>query len=159
RFIKTLSSGTACANIGTLSAKWRAASLIIQVFPHGKHTSPRAILTRMRFRSDGGATKMATSFVKLTRTAIRKLPRRQRVTERGVTFERLANGDGLFTVNIMVDRRRIHRTIGRESEGVTRCAAEQFIAKARHEAREGRLNLPKRRKIALTLSAAVPLYI
>jgi integrase len=102
---------------------------------------------------------MSKSFLKLTRAAMRKLPKEQRITEQGITFERLTNGDGLFTVNIMVDRRRIHRTIGRESEGVTRSTAEEFIAKARQEAREGRLNLPKRRKVALTLAAAGPLYI
>jgi hypothetical protein len=92
---------------------------------------------------------MAKSFFKLTRAITRKLPKGQRITEHGITFERLTNGDGLFTVNIMVDRRRIHRTIGRESEGVTRSAAEEFVAKARQEALEGRLNLPKRRKVAL----------
>src|SRR5262249_33983118 len=65
----------------------------------------------------------------------------------------------LFSINIMVDRRRIHRAIGRESDGTTRSTAEAFIAKARHDAREGRLNLPKRRKIALTLASAAPLYV
>jgi len=102
---------------------------------------------------------MAKSSLKLTRAAIRKLPKGQRISEQGITFERLRNGDGLFTVNVMVDRRRIHRTIGRESEGVTRSTAEDFIAKARQDAREGRLNLPKRRKVALTFAAAAPLYI
>ncbi|MDX1484013.1 MAG: site-specific integrase, partial [Alphaproteobacteria bacterium] len=102
---------------------------------------------------------MAKTFEKLSRAAIRKLPKGQRITEHGITFERLANGDGLYTVNIMVDRQRIHRTIGRESEGVTRTTAEDFISKARHDAREGRLNLPKRRKVALTFAAAAPLYI
>ena len=102
---------------------------------------------------------MAKSFLKLTRAAIRKLPKGQSITEHGIIFERLTNGDGLFTVNIMVDLQRIHRTIGRESEGVTRSMAEDFIAKARLDAREGRLNLPKRRKVALTFSAATPLYI
>jgi integrase len=42
---------------------------------------------------------------------------------------------------------------------VTRSTAEDFIAKARQDAREGRLNLPKRRKVALTFAAAAPLYI
>ena len=102
---------------------------------------------------------MAKAFNKLTRPAMRALPQGKRITEHGITFERLASGDGRFTVNIMVDRRRIHRTIGSESEGVTRTTAEEFIAKARQDAREGRLNLPKRRKVSLTLSAAVPLYI
>jgi integrase len=59
----------------------------------------------------------------------------------------------------MIDRRRIHRSIGRESDGTTRTTAEEFIAKARQDSREGRLNLPKRRKVALTLATAAPLYL
>ena len=102
---------------------------------------------------------MAKTFSKLTRPAMRALPQGQRITEHGIAFERLANGDGHFTVNIMVDRLRIHRSIGRESEGVTRTTAEDFISKARTDAREGRLNLPRRRKVPLTISAAVPDYL
>jgi integrase len=90
---------------------------------------------------------------------MRKLESGERITEHGITFERLADGDGLFSVNVMVDRRRIHRSVGRESDGTTRSKAEEFISKIRHEAQEGRLNLPKRRKVALTLAAAAPLYI
>lgn len=102
---------------------------------------------------------MAKSFQKLTRPATRLLRIGQKIHEHGITFERLADGDGLYTVNIMVDRQRIHRSIGRESEGVTRTTAENFIAKVRQDAREGRLNLPKRRKVPLTLAAAAPLYL
>lgn len=89
---------------------------------------------------------MTKSFLKLTRLLMRKLESGERITEHGITFERLADGDGLFSVNVMVDRRRIHRSVGRESDGTTRSTAEEFISKIRHEAREGRLNLPKRRK-------------
>ncbi len=102
---------------------------------------------------------MAKSFQKLTRSNMRKLPKGQRITEHGIIYERLADGDGRFSVNIMVDRQRIHRTIGRESEGVTRTTAEEFIAKGRQDARQGRFNMPERRKVALTLAAATPLYI
>ena len=102
---------------------------------------------------------MAKTFLNLTRAQMRKLKAGEHITEHGISFERLANGDGLFSVNIMVDRRRIHRSIGRESDGTTRSTAQEFITKARHEAREGRLNLPKRRRVALTLAAAAPLYI
>ena len=102
---------------------------------------------------------MAKTFLNLTRTQMRKLKGGEHITEHGISFARLANGDGLFSVNIMVDRRRIHRSIGRESDGTTRSTAEDFIANARHKAREGRLNLPKRRKVALTLASAAPLYI
>src|SRR5262249_25178541 len=102
---------------------------------------------------------MTKTFLKLTRAQLRSLKPGERITEHGVTFERLASGDGLFSVNIMVDRRRIHRSIGRESDGTTRSTAEAFIAKARHDAREGRLNLPRRRKIALTLASAGAPYL
>jgi integrase len=102
---------------------------------------------------------MARTFTKLTRPAMRSLPKGASIIEHGITFTREANGDGLFTVNVMVDRQRIHRTIGRESDGTTRTTCEDFIAKARQDARNGRLNLPKRRKVALTLAAAAPKYI
>lgn len=76
----------------------------------------------------------------------------QVITEHGITFRRETDGDGVFSVNIMVDRRRIHRVIGRESEGVTRQRAEDFIAQARSEARHDRLDFPEARK---THSASV----
>lgn len=102
---------------------------------------------------------MAKAYQKLTRPAMRGLKPGEKIIEHGIAFESLSSGDGLFTVNIMVDRQRIHRSIGRESEGVTRTTAEDFISKVRQDAREGRLNLPKRRKVPLTLAAAVPLYL
>ena len=58
-------------------------------------------------------------FKKLTRPNIRKLAPGQKLTESGIAFERLANGDGIYTVNVMVDRVRIHRVIGRESDAHT----------------------------------------
>ena len=102
---------------------------------------------------------MARSFRKITRRNLRALGVGARINEQGITFERLGNGDGAFFVNVMVDGTRIHRSLGRESEGVTRTTAEEFIAKVKRDAREGRLNLPKRRKIPLIFAAAVPLYI
>lgn len=102
---------------------------------------------------------MAKAFTKLTRPAMRKLKAGEKVNEHGITFERLGNGDGVFTVNIMVDGQRIHRTIGRESDGTTRTQAEEFIEKARQDAKEGRLNLPKGRKLALSFSDAAGKYL
>ena len=102
---------------------------------------------------------MAQKFSKLTRPNMRKLVANQVIAENGITFERLSNGDGRFKVNIMVDGIRVHRVIGKESEGVTREKAEEFIAQARTEARAGRLNLPKARKIVLTLQKAIVGYI
>ncbi len=102
---------------------------------------------------------MAITFSKLTRPAIRKLLSGQRISEHGISFERLASGDGVYSINIMVDRQRIHRTIGKESDGVTRTQAEQFVEQTRTAAREDRLTLPKGRKVALSFEAAAESYI
>lgn len=102
---------------------------------------------------------MAKTFSKLTRPAMRKLAAGEKINEHGITFERQAGGDGVFTVNVMVDGQRIHRVIGRESEGTTRTQAEEFIEKARQDAKAGRLNLPKGRKLALSFRDAADKYL
>lgn len=102
---------------------------------------------------------MARRFDKLTRTSVRKLKPGVRIAEHGITAECLKDGDIRYTVNIMVDGERIHRVIGRASEGTTRTQAEDFIEKVRSDAREDRLHLPKGRKIALTFKAAADLYL
>ena len=94
---------------------------------------------------------MATKFSKLTRPAIRALREGGMITEHGITYRRDANGDGVYSINIMVDRRRIHRVIGRVSDGVTRQQAEDFIAQARTDARRQRLELPRWAKDATRL--------
>jgi integrase len=102
---------------------------------------------------------MAKAFVKLTRPKMRKLPSGGRISEHGITFERQSNKDGVFSVNVMVDGQRIHRVIGRESDGTTRTQAEEFIEKARQDAKAGRLNLPKGRKTALSFTEAADKYL
>ena len=102
---------------------------------------------------------MAKAFTKLTRPAMRKLKPGDTMNEHGITFERLANNDGVFTVNVMVDGLRIHRVIGRESDGTTRTRAEEFIEKVRRDARDDRLALPKGRKIALSFKEAGGKYL
>jgi hypothetical protein len=102
---------------------------------------------------------MAKQFTKLTRPRMRTLNVGEQMTELGITFKKLTNGDGRFSVNVMVDRRRIHRIIGCESEGVTRTTVETFIANLRAESRVERLNLPSGRKVALTVATAVPRYL
>jgi integrase len=102
---------------------------------------------------------MSKTFIKLTRPAMRKLANGDKLNEHGITFERLANGDGVFTVNVMADGQRIHRVIGRESDGTTRTQAEEFIDKARQDAKTGRLNLPKGRKLALSFADAAEKYL
>lgn len=102
---------------------------------------------------------MATTFLKLTRPSMRKLLPGEKLTEHGITFERLDNRDGVFTVNVMVDGQRIHRVVGRESDGTTRSQAEEFIAKVRTDAKHDRLALPKGRKVALSFRAAAGKYL
>lgn len=102
---------------------------------------------------------MQRRFSRLTRPAVKNLQPGEQLTEQGITFRREPNGDGVFSVNIMVDRRRIHRVIGRESEGVTRQQAEDYIAAARTDARRDRLNLPDGRKTRLGFREASIRYI
>ncbi len=102
---------------------------------------------------------MAREFRKLSRPSMRRLGPGNKITEHGITFERRASGDGVFSVNVMADGQRIHRVIGCESEGVTRTQAEEFIEKVRSEAREGRLSLPPGRKTHLSFAEASKKYV
>ena len=102
---------------------------------------------------------MAKTFTKLTRPDMRKLPPGGQINEHGITFEKSAAGDGVFTVNIMADGQRIHRVVGRESDGTTRTQAEAFIEKVRSDAKNDRLALPKGRKVALAMREAAGKYL
>ncbi|MDA1059084.1 MAG: site-specific integrase [Proteobacteria bacterium] len=102
---------------------------------------------------------MSRSFTRLTRSAVRQLAPGQRISEHGINIRRLRNGDIHYSVNIMVDGQRIHRVLGKESDGVTRTQCEEFIAKARTDARMKRLSLPHGRKIAMTFAKSADLYI
>jgi len=101
---------------------------------------------------------MALKFIKLTRLTIRSLDVGKKIIEHGIEFTRLKNGDGRYKVNIMVDTKRVHRLVGKESEGVTRYQAEQYIEQVKTDARAGRLNLPKGRKVALRFIDASAMY-
>lgn len=102
---------------------------------------------------------MAVKYSRLTRPEMRKLAAGGKIEEHGIVFTRLANGDGRYAINVMVDGQRIHRAVGKESENVTREQVEDVIAKLRTEAREGRLNLPKGRKVALGFREAAEKYL
>src|SRR5262249_17971912 len=99
------------------------------------------------------------TFTIVTRQAMRNLAPGALLTENGITFQRLSNSDGLFTVNVMVDGQRIHRTIGRESDGTTRTQAEDFIRKVREDAKHERLSLPQGRKTTLLFPDAAGKYL
>jgi hypothetical protein len=89
---------------------------------------------------------MALRFLNLDRPSIRRLKPGERIRD-GITAECLADGDLRYSVAVMVDGRRIHRVVGKASDGVTRTQCEDFIEKVRTEARSGRLSLPTGRKL------------
>jgi integrase len=102
---------------------------------------------------------MALKFDRLTRPKIRVLKPGEKISEHGITVERQANGDARYTVNVMVDGERIHRVIGRESDGTTREQAERAIERFRTEARDGRLDLPRGRKRHRTFTEGADEYL
>lgn len=102
---------------------------------------------------------MALRFARLTRPAIRAMAPGDKLAEHGVIADCQTNGDVRYSVNVMVDGRRIHRVVGRESEGVTREQAERLIEKYRTEAREGRLDLPQGRKLHRSFAEAAEEYL
>lgn len=102
---------------------------------------------------------MALKFQRLTRPAIKALASGEAITEHGITALRQQNGDVRYSVNVMVDGQRIHRVIGRESEGVTRYQAEQRIEDLRTRAREDRLDLPTGRKVHRSFADAGAEYL
>lgn len=102
---------------------------------------------------------MSLKFDKMTRQAMRGLSAGQEIIEHGIRFTKLPNGDGRFTIDLKVNKRRIHRTIGLESEGVTRQKVEEAIEQIKTEARHQRLNLPSNRKTAMTFKEAATEYL
>lgn len=102
---------------------------------------------------------MSLRFSKITRAVVRKLAPLEAITEHGIKVERLKDGDIRYSVNIMVDGERIHRIIGRESDGTTRTQAEEFIVRTRSAAKAGRLSLPKGRKTTLNFGQAAAIYM
>jgi hypothetical protein len=91
--------------------------------------------------------------------AIKALSPGEKVAHKGVIAERLRDGDVKYSINVMVDRRRIHRTIGTEKAGASLGEAKRAIEVYRTRAREGRLSLPKGRKIHKTLAEAGEEYL
>ncbi len=102
---------------------------------------------------------MAKKYELLTRPALRALAPGQSISEHGIKYEKLANGDGRFLVAFRADGRRIHRVVGLESHGTTREDAEQAIAQIKTDASHDRLGLPKSRKRHLTFRECSDLYL
>ncbi|NCO59804.1 MAG: integrase [Deltaproteobacteria bacterium CG23_combo_of_CG06-09_8_20_14_all_51_20] len=102
---------------------------------------------------------MTDKFIQLTRRNVRNLRPGSKLREHGIEFERLPDGDRKYTLNIMADGVRVHRILGKGSEGVTRKQAEDFIEQTRTDARKGRLNLPEGRKVILGFRDAARKYL
>lgn len=98
-------------------------------------------------------------FTKLTRPNIKSLPRGSSISEGGIHVLKMENDDVRYSVNVMVDGQRIHRVIGRQSEGVTREQAERAIEKFRTDARSDRLDLPRGRKVHRTFAGSSDEYL
>ncbi len=96
---------------------------------------------------------------RLTRDAVKRLTAGQKLAEGGITASRLADGDVRWTVNVMVAGRRIHRVIGRESDGVSRADCDTFIERVRTEERAERLHLPTGRKTWLSFRQVAERYL
>lgn len=82
-----------------------------------------------------------------------------KIAENGITYERLANGDGCFSVNIMVDGQRIHRVVGLESTGTNKTQVEEYMSKIRTDAKHDRLDLPTGRKLSKMFASAALDYL
>ncbi|MBS0504786.1 MAG: site-specific integrase [Proteobacteria bacterium] len=102
---------------------------------------------------------MALRFTKLDNRLLRGLRVGDRVTEHSITVECLSSGDLRWSINIMVDGKRIHRVVGRASDGVKRGTAERLIEKLRTDARADRLSLPQGRKLHRSFAQAAEDYI
>jgi integrase len=98
-------------------------------------------------------------FSKINKNAVKLLEANQRIIEHGIEVQRTGDGDLNWRIAIMVDGQRIHRVIGRASEGVTREQAERAIESFRTKAREGRLDLPTGRKNHRSFAEAASDYL
>lgn len=91
------------------------------------------------------------------RHKLRALQPGQVVRSGGIVYTKVA-GDGRWSINVMVQGQRIHKTLGMESEGVTLSQAQDAIIRARSGLLDG---LPKRRatKRIATLAEASSQYL
>lgn len=102
---------------------------------------------------------MAAKFKVITAEAMKKLVPGKELREGGIVFIREGNGDGCFKAELMVYGERIHRVIGRESDGTTRTTAFDFVDNVRNDAKNDRLSLPRGRKIAMSFEEAALQYL
>ncbi|WP_454757225.1 tyrosine-type recombinase/integrase [Cupriavidus campinensis] len=96
---------------------------------------------------------------KVTRASMKALSPGKSISDGGVVFTRMADGSGRFSINCMVDGKRIHRVIGRDVDGTTLTHARDALAALRTDASRDRLDLPTGRKLAMRFDKAAAAYI
>lgn len=102
---------------------------------------------------------MANSYKKISAKQIAKMSAGTSISESGIVVSKSLAGNVKFSISVMVDGARIHRTVGRAIDGVSRADAERLIERLRTEAREGRLKLQKNRKLAMSFAEVSTLYV
>ncbi|WP_460731157.1 tyrosine-type recombinase/integrase [Lysobacter rhizosphaerae] len=80
------------------------------------------------------------------------------MSEDGITYTRL-DGDGRWTINVMVNRVRRHEVIGLESQGFTLTQARDRISELKAKKREQVHGIKRAATKAATLTAAARLYL
>lgn len=102
---------------------------------------------------------MVNKYPALTRTIVKQLKVGETVTGKGITAERLKDGDVRYSINIMVDGRRIHKVLGLESNGRTLDKVQTDLATLKTRALEDRLDLPRGRKTHMLFKEAAADYL
>lgn len=90
---------------------------------------------------------------------LKKLQPGMVLRENGIIAERRANGDIRWQVNIMVEGKRVSRTVGYESDGTGISDCEALVAKLTMDARHGRLGIEKVQLVARPFSKVADDYI
>lgn len=99
------------------------------------------------------------TFSRLNRSEIRSLRPGEKLRENGIEYVRL-EGDGRWSVNVMVNRARHHIVVGLESEGFTRTQAEEVIARLKAKKRErGHGVSAPRHQVRLSIASGVNDYL
>ena len=94
----------------------------------------------------------------LSRSSLRKLKVGERAYERGVCYERL-QGDGRWSLDLMVAGVRHRETIGLESEGYTWSQAQERAAELRARKRVAQHGVPSKLAKSVTVAQAIPDYL
>ncbi|MGE8132714.1 tyrosine-type recombinase/integrase [Novosphingobium subterraneum] len=101
---------------------------------------------------------MALKYRVLTPTAVRQLKVGETIREHHIAVMKL-EGDERWRVEFMFHGERVHRTVGRSSEGWTRSRCEAYIEARKAEILDGTPTLPKGRKTHLRFEELAVWYL